>query len=95
MSKPAWAPPESAENDEELISKAEHFSEILFLRAKMETCKSYKTRVAEVSRRSELCSTGKRTFEVRCRHKALAGFAKLMRWSIITMAHYNDDPLSR
>ena len=40
-----------------------------FRRRKIESCKSSETRVAEVSRRSERSSRGKRTFEVcrRCR----------------------------
>ena len=43
--------------------------ENLFRRRKIESCKSSETRVAEVSRRSERSSRGKRTFEVcrRCR----------------------------
>ena len=38
-----------------------------FQRQKIESCKSSKTRVAEVSRRSERCSRGKQTSEVRRR----------------------------
>ena len=40
-------------------------SENVFRREKIEICKSSETRVAEVSRRSEPSSRGKRTFEVR------------------------------
>ena len=41
----------------------------VFRRQKIEICKSSETRVAEVSRRSERSSRGKRTFEVRRRRR--------------------------
>ena len=55
--------------DEKLIFRFENFVEKKFQRRKIESCKSSETRVAEVSRRSELSSRGERTFEVRRRRR--------------------------
>ena len=43
---------------------AKNSSQFFFQRRKMKSCKSSETRFAKVSRRSELCSRGKRPFEV-------------------------------
>ena len=45
--------------------KSEKKVQFFFRRQKIESCKSSEARVAEVSRRSEPCSRGKRTFKVR------------------------------
>ena len=47
----------------------------IFQRQKIESCKSSKARDAEVSWRSEPCSKGKRTFEVRRRRCPLAKYS--------------------
>ena len=67
--KSGVAPPKFTEHDEKRISEPEKFVEHFFQRRNIESCKSSETRVAEVSRRSERSSRGKRTFEVcrRCR----------------------------
>ena len=65
------APRKSAENDNENPKKNENFfpEKKKNWRRKVEIYKSSETRVAEVSRRSERSSRGKRKFEVRCRTK--------------------------
>ena len=65
--KKSLAPPKSAENDEKPISETKNVSKKKIRRQKIESCKSSETRVAEVSRWSDPCSKGKRTFEVRRR----------------------------
>ena len=59
------ASPKSGEINEKPISETEYFSDKNFWRQKIESCKSSETCVAEVSRRPERWSRGKRPFEVR------------------------------
>ena len=61
----AVAPPKSIQNDQKLISEPEKKSKQFFFRQKIESCKCSETRVAEVSRRSDVSLRGERTFEAR------------------------------
>ena len=61
--------PTPSKIDEKLTFRSENFADFFFRRGKIENCKSSKTRVAEVTRRSELSLRGKRTFEVRRRRR--------------------------
>ena len=65
--KKSLAAPKSSENHEKPKTNRQKLIEKIFRRQKIESCKSSETRFAEVSRRSEPCSRGKRTFEVRRR----------------------------
>ena len=62
----AVGPPKPHQIDENLIFRSENSANFFFCfrRRKIESCKSSETCVAEVSRRSEPSSRGKRTFEV-------------------------------
>ena len=62
--KTSLTPRKSAENYEKPNPFPEKKSEKKIRRQKIEICKSSETRVAEVSRRSERSSRGKRTFEI-------------------------------
>ena len=61
----AVAPPKSIQNDKKLISEPETKLEKKIVRQKIESCKCSETRVAEVSRRSDVSLRGERTFEAR------------------------------
>ena len=63
--KKCLAPPKSTENHEKPKKIAKNFPKKFFQRRKIESCKSSEARIAEVLHRSELCSRGKSTFEVR------------------------------
>ena len=55
----AVGPPKPRQIDENLTFRSENFAENVFRRRKIESCKSSKTHVAEVSRRLELSLRGK------------------------------------
>ena len=63
----AVGPPKPHQIDEKPTFRSENFAGNVFRRRKIEIYKSSETRVAEVSRRSELSSSGKRKFEIRRR----------------------------
>ena len=78
----AVGPPKPHQIDEKLTFRSENVADFFFFRRrKIESCKSSETRVAEVSRRWELCSRGKRTFEVRGHRAASAGRAKRKQYA--------------
>ena len=70
------------------IFRRKFSSNKFFRRQKIENCKSFETRFAEVSRRSELCLGGERSFEVRHRRTCLSEFRVFLRTIIreITLA---------
>ena len=61
--------------DVNLVFRSEIFADFFFRRQKIESCKSSETRFGEVSRRSEPCSRGKRTF------KALSRLGRIQKFS--------------
>ena len=64
-----FCPVATTENDGKKTAEIfrKNLVEKFFRRQKIENCKSFETRFAEVSRRSELCLGGERSFEVRHR----------------------------
>ena len=71
-------------------------SKKFFRRRKIENCKSFETRFAEVWRRSELCLGGERSFEVRHRRTCLSEFRVFLRTIInkITLCDAPEESLA-
>ena len=93
------APRKSSENNEKpkknKNKKPDLFLKKIFRRQKIEICKSSETRVAEVSRRSEPSSGGKRTFEVRRRRRSSAVRRKVLggtvKFGFLVLDYHGDN----